>query len=54
MGRQIDADEFIRHTRNLAEIASKHNDKPTEVFFQSVIAYTYQYLGIFEQNKDKY
>lgn len=54
MGQMIDVDEFINHTRNLAEMASKHDDKSTEAFFQSVIAYTYQYIGIFEQNRDKY
>lgn len=34
MSRQIDADEFIKHTQNLIDKAKKDNDRMMEAFFQ--------------------
>lgn len=44
---QIDVDEMIRHTKNMAEIAKRNNDKSSELFFHSVVLYIEQYIDTF-------
>lgn len=47
MGKQIDSDEFIRHTQNMQKISIEQNDKTGEIFFGSVLDYVNLYLDIF-------
>lgn len=48
MGMMIDIDSFKRHTKNLADMAKKNEDKVNEVFFNSVLVYVDHYLNVFE------
>jgi len=41
-------DEFIEHTKNLAKLAHDKGDTQSEVFFNSVLVYVYQYMNIFK------
>lgn len=47
MGKQIDADEFIRHTQNLIDKSKKDNDRMMEAFFSGILMYFEKYLDIF-------
>ena len=53
MGRMIDIDEFKRHTKNLADMAKKDNDKVNEGFFNGVLIYVEHYLNVFENINSK-
>lgn len=47
MGKQIDSDEFIRHTQNMQKMSTEQNDKTGEIFFGCVLDYVKMYLSIF-------
>ena len=47
MGKQIDIDEFVRHTENMKKISANQNDKTGEIFFDSVLEYVKLYINIF-------
>lgn len=51
MGRQIDADEFIRHAQNMIDIAKRDNNRMMEAFLLGIQIYFQQYLDTFENKR---
>ena len=49
MGRQIDADEFIKHTENMLDIATRENNTVMKSFLSAILIFFNQYLDTFEK-----
>ena len=47
MDKQISVEDFIRHTKNMIEIAKEQDNASMEAFLNSVLIYFEQYVSTF-------